>query len=385
MSRTSMSSIGRFALIGVGIVAIVVTTFAGIVIAAERAEVPAEVEALMRRVFMFLEDGEWERADEYCERVLDIAPEHAAAYVAKLCAELRIESAEELANHTEPLDDMLNYRRAIRFGNPADIARLNGYNQAIHTRREQRIQELKEKHENALRYSVSISAGYRHTVGLQSNGRVVAVGWDNHDQCNVGDWRNIIAVSAGSFHTVGLQSDGTVVSVGNNQHGQCNIGNWRDIAEIQAGYMHTVGLRRDGTVIATGMNNVGQCNVENWRDIVSVSAGSFHTVGLKRDGTVVTVGSNSNGQRNTEDWRDVIAISASAGFDHTAALRVDGTVITVGQGQHNVEDWRGIISISTGAGHIVGLKEDGTVIAVGRNSEGQCNVDSWQDIVALTA
>ena len=30
--------------------------------------------------------------------------------------------------------------------------------------------------------------------------------------------------------------------------------------------------------------------------------------------------------------------------------------------------------------HTVGLKADGTVVAVGRNYEGQCDTESWRDI-----
>lgn len=36
-------------------------------------------------------------------------------------------------------------------------------------------------------------------------------------------------ISAGSKHTVGLKSDGTVVAVGDNDHGQCDVGAWSDI------------------------------------------------------------------------------------------------------------------------------------------------------------
>jgi alpha-tubulin suppressor-like RCC1 family protein len=36
-------------------------------------------------------------------------------------------------------------------------------------------------------------------------------------------------VAARRFHTVGLKSDGTVVAVGNNEFGQCDVGSWRDI------------------------------------------------------------------------------------------------------------------------------------------------------------
>ncbi|MCK5181159.1 MAG: hypothetical protein KAQ73_01340, partial [Dehalococcoidia bacterium] len=33
-------------------------------------------------------------------------------------------------------------------------------------------------------------------------------------------------VAAGYAHTVGVETDGTVVAVGNNESGQCDVGNW---------------------------------------------------------------------------------------------------------------------------------------------------------------
>ena len=65
-----------------------------------------------------------------------------------------------------------------------------------------------------------------HTVGLKSDGTVVAVGNNDYVQCDVADWRDIVAVSAGDYHTVGLKSDGTVVAVGNNKYGQCGVVDW---------------------------------------------------------------------------------------------------------------------------------------------------------------
>ena len=38
---------------------------------------------LLRRAFLYLEDGEWGKADDYCEQVLDQEPENAMAYVIK--------------------------------------------------------------------------------------------------------------------------------------------------------------------------------------------------------------------------------------------------------------------------------------------------------------
>lgn len=40
-------------------------------------------------------------------------------------------------------------------------------------------------------------------------------------------------------------------------------------------------------------------------------------------------------------------------------------------GQRNANNWRDVIAITAGEFHTVGLKKDGTVIAVGDNSGGQ--------------
>jgi len=63
-----------------------------------------------------------------------------------------------------------------------------------------------------------VAAGGHHTVGLKSNGTVVAVGNNDYLQCDVGDWTDIIQVAAGGDHTVGLKSNGTVVAVGNDDY-----------------------------------------------------------------------------------------------------------------------------------------------------------------------
>ena len=152
------------------------------------------------------------------------------------------------------------------------------------------------------KFTNRIAAGSGHTVGIKSDGTVVATGDNKYGQCNVEGWKDIIAVSARYDHTVGLKSDGTVVATGENPHGQCNVEGWEDIIAVSAGGYHTVGLKSDGTVVATGENPHGQCNVEGWKDIIAVSAGSWHTVGLKSDGTVVATGDNDYGQCNVEGW-----------------------------------------------------------------------------------
>jgi hypothetical protein len=147
-----------------------------------------------------------------------------------------------------------------------------------------------------------VAAGSEHTVGLKSNGTMVAVGYNYSGQCDVSGWTDIVQVAAGGFHTVGLKSNGTVVAVGYNYSGQCDVGGWGNITQVAAGTWLTVGLRSDGTVVAVGGNYQGQCEVGNWTDIIKVAAGDGHTVGLRSDGTVVAVGYNWYGQCDVGGW-----------------------------------------------------------------------------------
>ena len=293
----------------------------------------------------------------------------------------------------------------------------------------------------------AISAGGYHTVWLNTDGTVTAVGSNLHGQLDVGGWTNIIAISAGYEHTVGLRADGTVVATGNNYYwngervGHLDVESWTNIIAISTGPAHTVGLRADGTVVAVGDNydwwygeRLGRLDVESWTDIVAISAGT-HTVGLKSDGTVITAGVDWYHMHNVEGWTDIIAISTDIGLDghpltfglrsngsvvnsrwtednydfddifagfssgiiaisssedgFLVGLRNDGTVITNGFGwdhrQSDVESWTEIVAISAGLSHTVGLKADGTVVAVGDNSAGQLNVGFWTNIVTVAA
>jgi hypothetical protein len=229
---------------------------------------------------------------------------------------------------------------------------------------------------------VQIRAGVVHTVGLKSDGTVVAVGDVFDDIFDVSSWNDIVQISAGSGYTVGLKSDGSAVAIGHNYGGQCSVHLWTDIAQISSTFRHTVGLKADGSAVAVGRNDSDQCNVSSWTDIVQISAGYNHTVGLKFDSSVVAMGYNGYGQCDVSSWTDIVQISA--GLEHTVGLKSDGSVVAVGNndyGQCNVSSWTDIVQISAGLNHTVGLKSDGSVVVAGDNSYGQCDVSSWTGIV----
>jgi alpha-tubulin suppressor-like RCC1 family protein len=49
----------------------------------------------------------------------------------------------------------------------------------------------------------------------------------------VSSWNDIYAISAGVNHTIGLKSDGTVIATGENENGQCAVSSFKDIKTVR--------------------------------------------------------------------------------------------------------------------------------------------------------
>jgi len=78
----------------------------------------------------------------------------------------------------------------------------------------------------------------------------------------------------------------------------------------------------------------------------------------------------------------------ATGDTHTLAITEGGRVMAAGDdsvGQCDVEGWTDIVAVSAGTKHSVGLRSDGTVVATGVNFHGQCAVENWRGIVAISA
>lgn len=99
-------------------------------------ETNTNYEPLLERAFMFLEDGNWTDADSYCEKVLDLNPKCAEAYLGKLMAELRVRRKEKLADCADPFNGKNNYQKILRFGSDELISTLGSYIKHINERNE---------------------------------------------------------------------------------------------------------------------------------------------------------------------------------------------------------------------------------------------------------
>ena len=92
---------------------------------------PANTDALIKRAFLFLEDGDWTTANKYAERVLDNNPECSKAYLVKLLAELNIRKPELLSKFNKNLLDYSNFKKAVRFADSSEREVLANYNKDV--------------------------------------------------------------------------------------------------------------------------------------------------------------------------------------------------------------------------------------------------------------
>lgn len=93
-------------------------------------------------------------------------------------------------------------------------------------------------------------------------------------------------------------------------------------------------------------------------------------------------------ERSFALWDEILVNTVATGGSHTVGLKANGTVMAVGNnkyGQCDVKRWTDIVAVAAGQYHTVGLKAGGTVVAVGDNGSGECDVEEWTDIVAVAA
>jgi len=77
----------------------------------------------------------------------------------------------------------------------------------------------------------------------------------------------------------------------------------------------------------------------------------------------------------------------AGGAFQTLGLKADGTVVAVGYNEYAqcvVAHWTDIIQVLGGRYHTVGLEGDGTLLTTGWNDYGQLNVGDWTDIIEVT-
>ncbi len=231
---------------------------------------------------------------------------------------------------------------------------------------------------------------------------------------------NVARISAGAFHSVALLSDGSVRAWGSNYRGRLGVGGdfstsdvvvvsgLSGVRRVSGGGGHTLAVKSDGTVWAWGENDAGQLGdgtttdryapvqVASITNAVEVAAGPSHSLALLSDGTLLAWGRDYEGQlgdggaspSRTTPVRvpGLSRVSAiAAGRDFSLAL-VDGNVWAWGvnynggigcpdcdgrAGPLQVPGLARIAAIATLVGHVLALRDDGSIYSWGAGTLGQ--------------
>ena len=239
---------------------------------------------------------------------------------------------------------------------------------------------------------VQIAVGQNHTLVLAPDGRVWSFGKDNRGQL-------------GDDTTIGNKSSGVLV------------GSLTDIIAVAAGRAHSLALRADGTVWSWGDNTFDQLGhnsgvtfkttpvqIPGLSTVISIAAGGDHSLAVNVYGDVFAWGSDTDGElgNGAPVGKQVTpanvlavggagnlarAIAVAAGNTHSMALLADGTVVAWGrdvEGQLGngavvgnqivpvvVTGLADVTAIACGWQHSLARLADGTVRAWGRNDVGQ--------------
>ena len=437
-----------------------------VVVQQAAAEGAGNISALLDRAFMALEDGKFDRADEFCEQVLNQDARNAKAYLGKLMAGLRVRLPEQLGQQTKTFDQDSNYQKIMRFGDDALKKQVQGYHQAIADRQEkarrdavvnEALQWLGEL-DSIRDYSAikeRIEKKMTSIGGTEEEKQVMAACAEKEKEllekqyqqavkyftagvwksaegmfAALGDYRDSREKAAECLEAERSDEYSKAQSLMNKQeYTQAEkafvaLGDYRDCRDkvAQCRELRQEMLKKIAEEERKRAAEAAAKKARKKRKILIAAAIAVLLVAaiLVVTKVIIPMGHYNRAEQllakgdqisaltfyqkagNYRDsaakQRDILAkqrdvlsslsVKVSAGSDHTVGLKADGTVMAVGDnedGQCNVSGWRDIVSVSAGALHTVGLKADGTVVAVGSNSHGQCNVSSWRDIVAVSA
>jgi alpha-tubulin suppressor-like RCC1 family protein len=302
-----------------------------------------------------------------------------------------------------------------------------------------------------------MTVGSAHCQALTADGTLTAWGSNSFDQLgdggvatvlvpkNISSFgviaaKRVVAVDAGASHSLGLMSDGTVAAWGENDYGSLGDNSTsrapvpvavlatgalagKTVVAVSAGEQFSLALCSDGSMAAWGRNIYGQLGNGNTtkstvpvlvsrvgalvgKQVVAVAAGGKQSFALCSDGTVVGWGYNGEGELGAGNTTSTLVPQAvtktgvlsgkrvaavAAGLYHTLALCTDGSLVAWGRNSNGqlgtvtttqstvpilvsragVLAGKTVVAISAGSNHSLALCSDGGLAAWGQNHVGQ--------------
>lgn len=134
-------------------------------------ESAATPKSLLERAYLFLEDGDFAKASEYFERVLDADPRSSKAYIGKLLIEMGLRQESDLNQYDKaPIDAAGNYQKALRFSDEGYKVQLELYTETIRNNIEARQRREAEAAAEAERKKAEEATERAYQIAKEKSG-----------------------------------------------------------------------------------------------------------------------------------------------------------------------------------------------------------------------
>lgn len=184
-----------------------------------------------------------------------------------------------------------------------------------------------------------------HLVALKEDGLVCYYTFEDKIVTNVNEWDSIVDVKAGNNFIVGLNINGKVMAIGDNSYGQCSVNSWSDIVKIEAEGDRVAGLTIDGKLLITGRDETGEFDfLKSLQNIKSFAMSGLQTMILQNDGTVkLSFHPSGVSVEGVQSWKNVKKVVARD--NNFLGLKEDGTVLSTLENETEISKWSNIDDI----------------------------------------
>lgn len=269
-----------------------------------------QISIYLKRLSIFLESKEWNKLLEYCEKIFDIDPENAQAYLAKELAERKCSNISDLAAflylHKPVESDSL--KNARRFADTETKALLDDLDKQVITAKDY----LKKKYADELKEQRSIPGWKEKKEKLEYVRERVDI--------------LMPRLYADSNYTIILNTDGHVLytevtddvfNIFEDEESSC--GNWTSrmrLLNVTPGFVY--GAEISGGIVVTGIIGSDKFfssypGISRWQNIKDMREMFGYIYGVTEDGRVKVAGSlwdnrEYRGQDRVEELTDISSI-----------------------------------------------------------------------------
>ena len=371
----------------------------------------SKISPLLKRIKLFLEDSDWNSAIEYCNKVLDVAPECSQAYYYMLMAKLKIHTNEEFEKSLfrDGISGDDYYKKAVRFADDAEKKRLNNLNiQTIYNFAEdvfnkaitdEELREIKKIYTSISEFKDSSEKAERcEQEALQylynQAEKAMRDAEKGVDYLNAAEkFKDIIDFQDSASKSqicmekadISFKDDKYKKAFSILQNEYLREENIRNAQEM---FRELSGWKDSDELIEKCEKRILEMQKEKRKKRIikkSIISSIFLIVLIVA--IIYCVVSTKKKVETFSKFPEEDKVWVSCGEYNTFVLKSDGTVVATGvnySGQCDVSGWKYIVAVSAGERHTVGLKANGTVVTTGNNNYGQCDVSDWKDIVAIS-